>query len=79
MKDALDARAEDREFFLAYARTQRRKIGESALRTQVKSNDHAPEETRADTVRNLDAWYDAFDVRPGQRLYLAPAARVRIW
>jgi predicted metalloendopeptidase len=38
-----------------------------------------PEETRADTVRNLDAWYDAFDVRPGQRLYLEPSARVRVW
>jgi predicted metalloendopeptidase len=30
-------------------------------------------------VRNLDAWYDAFDVRPGQKLYLEPAARVRVW
>jgi endothelin-converting enzyme/putative endopeptidase len=34
---------------------------------------------RIATVRNLDAWYDAFDARPGDRLYLAPAARVRIW
>jgi endothelin-converting enzyme/putative endopeptidase len=34
---------------------------------------------RIATVRNLDAWYDAFDVRPGDRLYLAPAARVRVW
>jgi predicted metalloendopeptidase len=31
------------------------------------------------TVRNLDAWYDAFDVRPGQRLYLEPGARLRVW
>ena len=38
-----------------------------------------PRTYRADTVRNLDAWYDAFDVRPGQRLYLEPSARVRIW
>ena len=72
-------RAQDREFFIAYAQTQRRKISESALRKQVATNDHAPEDYRADTVRNLDAWYIAFDVRPGQRFYLEPAARVRIW
>jgi putative endopeptidase len=72
-------REQDREFFIAYAQTQRRKISEGALRTQVATNDHAPEDYRADTVRNLDAWYAAFDVRPGQRLYLEPSARVRVW
>ena len=72
-------RAQDREFFIAYAQTQRRKISESANRKQISTSDHAPEDYRADTVRNLDAWYDAFDVRPGQRLYLDPAARVRVW
>jgi predicted metalloendopeptidase len=45
----------------------------------VATSDHAPEDCRADTVRNLDAWYDAFDVRPGRRLYLEPSARVRVW
>jgi len=40
---------------------------------------HAPAEYRADTVRNLDAWYEAFHVQPGQKLYLAPAERVRVW
>ncbi len=72
-------RLQDREFFIAYAQTLRRKISEGALRTQVATNDHAPENYRADTVRNLDAWYDAFDVRPGQPLYLEPSARVRVW
>jgi predicted metalloendopeptidase len=72
-------RAQDREFFIAYAQTQHRKISESANRKQIATNDHAPEDYRAATVRNLDAWYDAFDVRPGQRLYLDPAARVRVW
>jgi predicted metalloendopeptidase len=72
-------RAQDREFFIAYAQTQRRKISEAALRKQVATSDHAPEDYRADTVRNLDAWYDAFAVRPGQRLYLEPWARVRVW
>lgn len=72
-------RDDDRAFFLAYARTQRRIVRASVLRAQIAGNDHAPEEARAATVRNLDAWYAAFDVRPGQRLYLEPAARVRVW
>ncbi len=72
-------REQDREFFIAYAQTQRRKISDEAMRKQTATNDHAPENYRADTVRNLDAWYEAFDVQPGQRLYLEPAARVRIW
>lgn len=72
-------REQDREFFIAYAQTQRRKTSEGALRKQVATDNHAPENYRADTVRNLDAWYDAFDVRPGQRLYLEPSVRVRVW
>jgi len=77
--DPADVRAQDRAFFIAYAQTLRRRIGESALRRQVAVDNHAPEDYRAATVRNLDAWYDAFGVRPGQRLYLAPSERVRIW
>ncbi len=77
--DSDGVREQDRGFFIAYARTLRRKTSEAALRTQTLTNDHAPEESRADTVRNLDAWYEAFDVRPGQRLYLEPSARVRVW
>jgi len=76
--DAASVREQHREFFIAYAQTLRRKASEDALRKQATS-DHAPEEFRADTVRNLDAWYAAFDVRPGQRLYLDPSARVRVW
>jgi putative endopeptidase len=77
--DAAFVRKQDREFFIAYAQTQRRKTSEAALRKQLATDNHAPEDLRAATVRNLDAWYDAFDVRPGQRLYLEPAARVRVW
>jgi putative endopeptidase len=77
--DAEAVRAQDREFFIAYAQTQRRKVSESALRTQLADDNHAPEAYRAAAVRNLDAWYAAFDVRPGQRLYLEPSARVRVW
>jgi predicted metalloendopeptidase len=72
-------RQQDRQFFIGFARSWRSAIRDDALRAQVTGNDHAPERYRISTVRNLDAWYDAFDVRPGQRLYLAPEARVRIW
>lgn len=71
-------RAQDREFFLAFAQGWRVKFSEDGLRAQL-ANDHAPENYRVSTVRNLNAWYDAFDVVPGQRLYLEPQARVRIW
>jgi predicted metalloendopeptidase len=40
---------------------------------------HSPGEYRAATVRNIDAWYSAFDVKPGEKLYLSPNDRVRIW
>jgi len=49
------------------------------LRQWIVANGHAPDEFRADTVRNLDAWYDAFNVVPGQNLYLAPEDRVCVW
>ena len=68
----------DREFFIAFAQAFRTKTNETGLRAQL-ATDHAPEMYRMATVRNLDAWYDAFDVVPGQRLYVEPAARVRIW
>jgi predicted metalloendopeptidase len=68
----------DREFFLAFARSWRVRLSDSAMRAQL-GQDHAPEMYRVATVRNLDAWYRAFGVKPGDRLYLPPAARVRIW
>ena len=71
-------RSEDREFFIAFAQAFGAKMNEAGLRAQL-ATDHAPETYRMDTVRNLDAWYDAFDVVPGQRLYLEPSARVRVW
>jgi predicted metalloendopeptidase len=71
-------RQQDRQFFIGFARSWHAKYRDDALRVQAAS-DHAPENYRVSTVRNVDAWYDAFDVRPGQRLYLEPTARVRIW
>jgi predicted metalloendopeptidase len=75
---APDVRRADREFFLAFAQAFGATATEAGLRAQI-ATDHAPETCRMQTVRNLDAWYEAFDVAPGQRLYLEPAARVRVW
>jgi predicted metalloendopeptidase len=72
-------RQQDREFFSGFAHAWRSKYRDEALRKQVTSNDHAPERYRIATVRNLDAWYEAFDVRPDNKLYLAPQARVHVW
>lgn len=71
-------KAEDREFFIAFAQAFGARLDETALRAQL-ATDHAPEQYRMNTVRNLDAWYAAFDVVPGDRLYVAPDARIRIW
>ena len=69
----------DQQFFLSFAQSWRAKVREPALRQQILGDGHAPDEYRADTVRNLDVWYDAFDVKPSQALYLAPGDRVRVW
>jgi predicted metalloendopeptidase len=66
-------------FFLSFSQSWRNKVREPALRQRLVTDGHAPEEYRADTVRNLDAWYQAFDVKPGTKLYLAPADRVPVW
>ncbi|MFZ6720166.1 M13 family metallopeptidase [Undibacterium sp. Ji49W] len=70
---------DEQEFFLAYARSWRGKMRDETLRTAIITNEHAPGQFRVLTVRNLDAWYDAFAVQPGQKLYLAPKDRVKVW
>jgi len=69
----------DQQFFIAFAQNWGSKTREAALRQQVMTNPHAPAQYRADTVRNIDAWYAAFNVQPGEKLYLAPPERVRLW
>ena len=69
----------DQQFFLAFAQDYGSKVRDAALRAQVMGDSHSPGQYRAATVRNIDAWYDAFKVKPGQKLYLAPPDRVRIW
>ena len=70
----------DRRFFLAYAQAWRSKYRDEALRSLVLSNPHAPALMRVNgVVRNVDAWYEAFNVQPGDKLYLPPEQRVKIW
>jgi len=69
----------EQQFFLSWAQLYRSKYREPALRRILLTNGHSPGMFRALTVRNLDAWYDAFGVKPGDAQYLAPDDRVRIW
>jgi predicted metalloendopeptidase len=69
----------DQQFFISFAQSWRQKLREQSLRQRLIVDSHAPAHYRALTARNLDAWYTAFDVKPGQALYLAPAARVQVW
>ncbi len=75
----LEGLSGDQRFFLAFAQSWRTKTRDAALRAQVVGDGHAPGAFRAQTVRNIDAWYEAFGAKEGQKLYLAPDARVRIW
>src|SRR5271170_2054800 len=68
----------DQQFFIAFGQNWGSKSREAALRQQVMTDPHSPAEYRADMVRNVDAWYPAFNVQPGEKLYLAPPDRVQI-
>ncbi len=69
----------EQRFFLAFAKRWRKLQTETALRQQLKSDTHSPGEYRSDTVRNVDAWYGVYKVTPGDKLYLRPEDRARIW
>ena len=69
----------DQQFFLSFAQSWRRKVREPLERQLILTDGHAPDQYRAATVRNVDAWYAAFAVKPGQALFLAPGERVRVW
>jgi len=80
-KDAptIDGFTGDQRFFLAHAQVWATKMREETLRQRVLTDGHTPGQFRALTGRNLDAWYSAFNVKPGQKLYLAPDKRVKVW
>ena len=76
----IDGLTGDQRFFLAFAQIWRAKYRDSQMRQQVLSNPHSPPHFRLDgSTRNVDAWYDAFDVKPGDKMYLPPDQRVRLW
>jgi putative endopeptidase len=69
----------EQRFFLTFAQRWRRAQTEAALRKQVGTDIHLPGKYRSDSVRNVDAWYQAFGVSAGDKIYLKPGERVRIW
>ncbi len=75
----LDGFNGDQQFFIAFAQSWAEKMRDAALRQQVMTDQHSPGHWRTLTVRNIDPWYSAFAVQAGDKLYLAPADRVRIW
>ena len=75
----VDGLTGDQQFFLAFGQNWKTKAREAYERRQILTDPHAPPEDRALTVRNSDAWYPAFNVQPGQTLYLTPDKRIHIW
>jgi len=76
----IDGLSGDQRYFLAYAQAWQSKAREGALRQQLITDPHSPAKYRTNgVVRNVDAWYAAFDVKPGDALYLPPDQRVHIW
>ena len=76
----IDGFTGDQRFFLSYGQIWQRKFRDEALRNRIKTDPHSPGEYRANgIVRNFDAWYEAFNVQPGDALYLPPEERVKIW
>ena len=70
----------DQRFYIAYAQSWRERHRDGAVRAQVLSNPHSTSEFRVNgVVRNTDAWYAAFNVKPGDKFYLPPEKRVPVW
>lgn len=76
----IDGLTGDQRFFLGWAQAWRNKLRDEAMKMTLTSDVHSPAEFRVDGVlRNLDAWYAAFNVQPGSKLYLKPEDRARVW
>jgi endothelin-converting enzyme/putative endopeptidase len=76
----IDGLTADQRFFIAFAQAWQSKSRDDALRQQLLTDPHSPAKYRTNgVVRNVDAWYKAFNVKPGDKLYLAPSERVHIW
>ena len=76
----IDGLTGDQRVFLGWAQAWRGKVTDDFVKRQVVSDPHSPRQFRVNgVVRNVDAWYAAFDVKPGDKLYVAPENRVHIW
>jgi len=76
----IDGTTGDQRVFLGWAQVWRGKSREDAMRKQLVADPHSPPKYRVDVpIRNIDAWYEAFGVKPGDALYVPPDQRVRIW
>ncbi|SBV32155.1 Endothelin-converting enzyme 1 [uncultured Sphingopyxis sp.] len=75
----IDGLTGDQRFFLGWAQVWRRNYREQNLSQRITTDPHSPSIQRAWVSRNLDPWYKAYNVKPDQKLYLAPKDRVRIW
>ena len=76
----IDGLTGDQRVMLGWAQAWRGKVTDDFVRKQVVSDPHSPRQFRVNgVVRNIDAWYAAFDVKPGEKLYVAPNKRVKIW
>lgn len=76
----IDGYTGDQRFFMAWAQVWAIKWREAALSAQIKNGPHSPGEFRANgIVRNFGPWYEAFDVQPGDAMYIPPEQRVKIW
>ena len=69
----------DQRFFISFGQSWRSKERDEALRAEIVTDGHAPEQYRVTTVRNIDAWYAALSVSAGQKMYLDSKDRVRVW
>ncbi len=78
--DNIDGFTPEQRFFMSWATVWRTKVREEALRNQVKTDPHSPGRYRAtQPLQNVDAFYEAFDIKEGDPMYVAPENRVRIW
>jgi putative endopeptidase len=76
----IDGLTGDQRFFLAWAQVWKSKAREETILNRLKTDSHSPPQYRINgPLRNLNEWYKAFDVKPGDKLYLPPEQRVRIW
>ncbi|WP_162928205.1 M13 family metallopeptidase [Sphingopyxis terrae] len=75
----IDGLTGDQRFFLGWAQVWRRNYREQNLSQRISTDPHSPSIQRTWVSRNLDPWYKAYQVKPGQKLYLDPKDRVRIW